>query len=73
VIGLQIGALLAGAVITESIFGWGGVGSWLVSAIRTRDYITIQSAIMVIAGLFVLINLIVDLTYALLDPRIRYT
>lgn len=73
VIGLQVGALLAGAVITESIFGWGGVGSWLINAIRTRDYITMQSGIMIIAAIFVAINLVVDLLYAALDPRIRYS
>ena len=71
VIGLQAGGLLAGAVITEGIFGWGGVGSWIVGAIRAKDYITIQSGILIIAVLFVLINLVVDVLYVAANPRLR--
>ena len=69
--GVQFGTLLGGAVLTETIFGWGGVGSWLVNAIRARDYITIQSGIIIIAIVFTLVNLVVDLSYYYFDPRTR--
>jgi peptide/nickel transport system permease protein len=72
VIGLQMGLLLGGAVLTETIFGWPGVGRYIYDAISHRDYPVIQSGIFIIAMLFVLINLIVDLLYAYIDPRIRY-
>jgi peptide/nickel transport system permease protein len=72
VIGLQLGSLLGGAVLTETIFGWPGIGRYLYDAIGNRDYPVIQSGILVLATLFVLVNLIVDLLYAYLDPRIRY-
>ncbi len=72
VIGLQMGLLLGGAVLTETIFSWPGVGRYLYDAIRMRDYTVIQSGILVIATIFVLINLIVDLLYAWIDPRIQY-
>nr|WP_186380633.1 ABC transporter permease [Brevibacillus brevis] len=72
VIGLQTGLLLGGAVLTETIFGWPGVGRYIVTAIGNRDYPVIQSGILVIATIFVLINLLVDLLYAYVDPRIKY-
>jgi peptide/nickel transport system permease protein len=72
VIGLQAGMLLGGAVLTETIFGWPGVGRYLYDAINARDYPVIQSGILVVATIFVLINLIVDLLYAYLNPRIQY-
>lgn len=72
VFGLQMGLLLGGAVLTETIFSWPGVGRYLVDAINNRDYPVIQSGILIIATLFVLINLVVDLLYALVDPRIQY-
>ncbi|OUQ86081.1 peptide ABC transporter permease [Brevibacillus brevis] len=72
VIGLQTGLLLGGAVLTETIFGWPGVGRYIVTAIGNRDYPVIQSGILVIATIFVLINLLVDLLYAHIDPRIKY-
>ncbi|MDC0764353.1 ABC transporter permease [Brevibacillus sp. HB1.2] len=72
VIGLQTGLLLGGAVLTETIFGWPGVGRYIVTAIGNRDYPVIQSGILVIATIFVLINLLVDLLYAYIDPRIKY-
>ncbi|MEH7390735.1 ABC transporter permease [Bacillus sp. JJ1474] len=73
VIGLQTGLLLGGAILTETIFGWPGIGRYLYDAIGYRDYPVIQSGILVIAAIFVLINLIVDLLYAVVDPRIKYT
>lgn len=72
VVGLQTGMLLGGAVLTETIFSWPGVGRYLYDAITSRDYQIIQSGILVVATIFVLINLIVDLLYALIDPRIKY-
>jgi peptide/nickel transport system permease protein len=72
VFGLQMGLLLGGAVLTETIFSWPGVGRYLYDAIVSRDYPVIQSGILVIATIFVLINLIVDLLYAYVDPRIQY-
>ncbi|GAB6988059.1 ABC transporter permease [Paenibacillus pini] len=72
VIGLQTGALLGGAVLTETIFAWPGVGRYIYEAISSRDYPVIQSGILIIAFIFVVINLIVDLLYAFIDPRIQY-
>ena len=73
VIGLQTGLLLGGAILTETIFAWPGIGRYLYDAINYRDYPVIQSGILLIATAFVFINLIVDLLYALVDPRIKYS
>lgn len=72
VIGLQIGGLLAGAVITETVFSWNGVGKWAVSAIQEHDYIVVESTVTIFALIFLVVNLLVDVTYAFLNPRIRY-
>jgi peptide/nickel transport system permease protein len=72
VIGLQLGSLLGGAILTETIFAWPGVGRYLYDAIGYRDYPVIQSGILVLATMFILVNLVVDLLYAFLDPRIQY-
>ncbi|WP_421383945.1 ABC transporter permease [Bacillus salacetis] len=72
VIGLQMGLLLGGAILTETIFGWPGIGRYIYDAISYRDYPVIQSGILVVATIFVTINLIVDLLYAAVDPRIKY-
>lgn len=72
VVGLQFGALLTGAIITETIFSWPGLGRLIIQAIRLRDYPLIQGGILVIALTYVLLNLLTDLLYAWLDPRIRY-
>lgn len=72
VIGLQTGLLLGGAILTETIFGWPGIGRYIFDAINYRDYPVIQSGILVVATFFVFINLIVDLLYAVIDPRIKY-
>ncbi|KMK90438.1 ABC transporter permease [Rossellomorea marisflavi] len=72
VIGLQMGLLLGGAILTETIFGWPGIGRYIYDAIAYRDYPVIQSGILVVAMIFVTINLIVDLLYAAVDPRIKY-
>ena len=73
VIGLQTGLLLGGAILTETIFGWGGVGKWMYDAVVTSDYQVIQSGVLLLALIFVLVNLLVDVTYAVLNPRIRYS
>ncbi|HYU50756.1 MAG TPA: ABC transporter permease, partial [Candidatus Limnocylindria bacterium] len=73
VIGLQVGGLLAGAVITETVFSWNGVGKYVVEAIQDHDYYIVQSMILVFAFIFLLVNLIVDIGYAFLNPRIRYS
>ncbi len=72
VLGLQIGGLLGGAVITETVFGWGGVGTFAVDAIFNRDYFVIQNTILIFAVIFLMVNLLVDILYAVLNPRIRY-
>jgi peptide/nickel transport system permease protein len=73
VIGLQAGALLSGAVLTETVFGRVGVGRYVVTAITARDYPVVQGTVIVVALFVVAINLVVDIMYAALDPRIRYT
>ncbi|MFW6313395.1 MAG: ABC transporter permease [Spirochaetota bacterium] len=73
VLGLQFGILLGGAVLTETVFAWPGVGRLLVDSILRRDYPVVQGTVMLLALLFVLINLTVDIIYAVLDPRIHYT
>jgi peptide/nickel transport system permease protein len=72
VVGLQFGVLLGGAVMTETIFSWPGLGKYLVDAIYARDFPIVQGGILFFAGVFVIVNLIVDLSYALVDPRIQY-
>lgn len=72
VMGLQLGNLLGGAVIVETVFGWPGAGQLLVTAIGNRDYPVIQAGILLITTGFVLVNLLVDISYGYLDPRVRY-
>jgi dipeptide transport system permease protein len=72
VFGLQIGALLAGAVLTETIFSWPGIGKWLIESIGARDYPVVQNGILLIACLVILVNFIVDILYGLANPRIRH-
>lgn len=73
VLGLQIGVFMGGAVVTEAIFDWPGVGRMLWDAILTRDYTIVQATILMTVSIFVLINLLTDILYGFLDPRIRYT
>jgi peptide/nickel transport system permease protein len=72
VAGLQVGSLLAGAILTETIFSWPGIGRWVYEAIQARDYPIVQGATLFIATIFVLVNMITDLLYAIADPRVRY-
>jgi peptide/nickel transport system permease protein len=71
IIGLQTGLLLSGAILTETVFAIPGMGTWLAEAIKDRDYPVLQGGILFVAIVFVLVNLLVDISYALLDPRIR--
>lgn len=71
VLGLQVGSLLGGAVLTETIFSWPGIGKWLIDAIARRDYPVVQAGILVSALVFITVNLVVDLLYAVVNPRLR--
>ncbi len=71
IIGLQFGLLLSGAILTETIFAWPGIGKWLYKAIEARDYPAVQGGVIVIATTFVLINLVVDILYSIVNPKIR--
>jgi peptide/nickel transport system permease protein len=73
IIGLQTGLLLSGAVLTETVFAYPGMGSWLRDAIFGRDYPVLQGGIMFLALVFVFVNLLVDISYAVINPRIRYS
>jgi len=73
IIGMELGTLLGGAVITETIFAWPGVGRLAIQAIYNRDYPVVQASVFILASIFVLVNLIVDLIYTYLDPRVKLT
>jgi len=72
VIGLQVGVALAGAILTETIFSWPGVGKWMVDSVFKRDYPVVQGGLLLIAGIVMFVNLLVDVLYGLINPRIRY-
>lgn len=72
VIGLQVGSLLAGAIMTETIFSWPGIGKWVYDAILARDYPVVQVAVLIITIVVAMVNLVVDVSYAYLNPKIRY-
>lgn len=72
VIGLSVGTLLAGAILTETIFSWPGIGKWMVDSIFRRDYPVVQSGLLLIAAMVMIVNLLVDMTYGLINPRIRH-
>jgi peptide/nickel transport system permease protein len=72
IVGLQFGTLLSGAILTETIFAWPGIGSWIYEGILARDYPVVQGGVVFVAIVFVLINLLVDISYAFLDPRIQF-
>ena len=70
-IGLQIGTLLAGAILTETIFSWPGIGKWMVDSVFKRDYPVVQGGLLLIAVAVMAVNLVVDLLYGLINPRVR--
>ncbi|WP_280821129.1 ABC transporter permease subunit [Pseudaminobacter soli (ex Li et al. 2025)] len=70
-IGLQVGTLMAGAILTETIFSWPGIGKWMIDSIGKRDYVVVQSGLLMIALIVMAVNLVVDLLYAVINPRIR--
>ncbi len=72
VIGLSIGSLMAGAVLTETIFSWPGVGKWLIEAIGRRDYPALQGGVMLVSAIVILVNVFVDFLYGVINPRIRH-
>jgi dipeptide transport system permease protein len=72
VIGLQVGTLMGGAILTEHVFSWPGVGHWLIESIARRDYPILQTGVLLIASVVILVNLMVDLLYGLINPRIRH-
>jgi len=72
VIGLNFGLLLAGAILTETVFAWPGIGKYVVSAVYNRDYPVVQGCVLFFASMFVIVNLITDVIYAYIDPRIHY-
>lgn len=72
VLGLEFGSLLGGAVVTETVFAWPGLGGLTVAAIKARDYQVVQGVVLLLGAIFILLNLLVDVAYAALDPRIRY-
>lgn len=71
VIGLQIGTMVGGAVLTETIFSWPGIGKWLVDSIFRRDYPVVQNGLLIVAFVVIGVNLLVDVVYGLVNPRIR--
>ena len=71
VVGLQVGRLLAGALIIEIVFAWPGIGGLIVSSIRDRDYLELQTLLMFLVGGFIIVNLLVDMAYLIIDPRLR--
>jgi peptide/nickel transport system permease protein len=73
VIGLSFGGLLSGAILTETVFAWPGIGKWVYDAIASRDYPIIQGGVLFVAFIFVVVNLLVDISYAFIDPRIQYS
>jgi len=72
VVGLQVGLLLSGAILTETIFSWPGVGNWLIHGVQSRDYPVVQGGILLIATIVITVNLIVDMLYGVVNPRIRH-
>ena len=72
VIGLQVGVLFTGAILTETIFSWPGVGKWLIEAISRRDYPVLQGGMLLLGAMVMVVNLLVDLTYGIINPRIRH-
>jgi dipeptide transport system permease protein len=73
VIGLQVGILLSGAILTETVFAWPGIGKWLIESISRRDYPVVQGGILIVATMIIIVNLLVDIAYGIVNPRIRHS
>jgi dipeptide transport system permease protein len=73
VMGLQVGLLLSGAILTETIFAWPGIGKWLIESIGRRDYPVVQGGLLLIASIIITVNLLVDLMYGVVNPRVRHS
>jgi ABC-type dipeptide/oligopeptide/nickel transport system permease component len=73
IVGLQFGTILGGSVVIEMVFSWPGVGQLIINSILTRDYLVVQAAILLLAVFFLVVNLIVDFVYTLLNPRVELT
>jgi len=73
IVGLQLGYLLGGSIIVETVFAWPGVGGLMIESVRLRDYTMVQAAALAFAAMFLVINLVVDVLYAALDPRVQYS
>jgi len=71
-LGLQVGVLIGGAILTETIFSWPGIGKWMLDSIFRRDYQVVQSGLLLIAAMVMIVNLLVDVLYGLINPRIRH-
>jgi len=71
-IGLSVSGLMAGAVLTETIFSWPGVGKWLIDSINRRDYPALQGGVLLVSAIVVFVNMLVDILYGVADPRIRH-
>lgn len=72
VIGLQVGTMLSGAILTETVFSWPGIGRWLIEGLQRRDYPVVQSGVLIVATLIIFVNLLVDVLYGIINPRIRH-
>lgn len=72
IIGLQVGSMLAGAILTETVFSWPGIGRWLIDSLQRRDYPVVQSGVLIVATLIILVNLVIDMLYGIINPRIRH-
>lgn len=72
IIGLQIGTLLSGAILTETVFSWPGIGRWMIEGLQRRDYPVVQGGVLIVASLIIVVNLLVDMLYGILNPRIRH-
>ena len=72
VIGLQVGSMLDGSILTETVFTWSGIGRWLIEALQRRYYPVVQSGVLIVAGMIILVNLLVDMLYGVINPRIKH-
>ena len=72
IVGLQVGSMLAGAILTETVFSWPGIGRWLIESLQRRDYPVVQGGVLIVATLIILVNLVIDMLYGIINPRIRH-